>query len=262
MDDRSRASDSPKTHPSILTVDDLGLQACIHLAALVRAQEERISVTPSGRLTLAVMVQLKTLGVIDAPWPEARWDLEPRAEITPMEGFQWLYSWAAYPRSSVYDAIIELIESIKIDEMEGEWRIKLWQSLSVAEIEFYFRSQLVKHRFESDWATDIEFVYRERRAAMSIARWRYCCWAAVRHGASVCQQQAIPDPTMVRAAIYSELRRRAEQLASGAWPGCSFSPSSPRPMNALGRLFVELLSRHQHAFWSLPASDAGLSAQY
>lgn len=258
MNDRSRSPDSPRSHPSIPTVDDLGLQACIYLAALFRAQEERTYVTPASRLTLAIMVELKTLGVIDAPWPDSRWDLEPRAEITPIEGFQWLYKWTAYPRGSVYDAIVELIESVPVDEMRGEWRVKLWQSLSMAEIESYFGMQLAKHRFERKWASDIEYVYRECRPAMSIARWRYCCWAAVRHGASSSRQQAFPDLGAVREAIYSELRKRADLVCTGEWPGCTFPPTNPRPQNALGRLFVDYLSKVGSGYWTSPATDVGL----
>jgi hypothetical protein len=210
------------------------------------------------------MVELKTLGIIDAPWPDARWDLEPRAEITPIEGFQWLYVWAAYPRSSVYDAIVDLVESVAsvaIDEMDGEWRIKLWRSLSVAEIERYFRSQLIKHRFEGNWAADVEYAYRECRAAMSIARWRYCCWAAVRHGASWSRQHTHPDLNAIRDAIYGELGRRADHVCTGAWPSRSFPPSNPRPDNALGRLFVDLLSRVGNSYWTAPADDAALITQ-
>lgn len=260
MNDRSRSSDSPRSQPSIPTIDDLGLQASIYLAALLRAQEERISVTPASRLTLAMMVELKTLGIIDAPWPEARWDLEPRAEITPIEGFQWLYAWAAYPRDSVHEAIVELIESVRLKEMDSEWRVKLWQSLSVAEIESYFGLQLAKHRFEREWASDIEYVYRDFRPAMSIARWRYCCWAAVRHGASSSLRQVRPDPNTVREAIYSELRKRADQVCTGEWPGCTFPPTNLRPQNALGRLFVDQLSTVGSGYWNSPATDIGLLA--
>ncbi|TXI48861.1 MAG: hypothetical protein E6Q50_09190 [Lysobacter sp.] len=248
------------TSPSPQTVEDLGLQGCVYLSALLQAQDEGLGVTPTDRLTLATMAELKGLGVIDVPWPENRWNLEPRAEITPAEGFQWRYAWSAYARNLIGEALEEYLQSIPRDELACPWRTQLWQTLSVAETEQYFEQQLVKHRFEASWAQDIVLVHQQRRPALSIARWRYCCWAAVRHGASVSQQQATPDTAVVRDAIYSELRRRADQVASGAWPNCSFPPSNPRPTNALGRLFVEVLSRVQDAFWTIPASDAGFSA--
>jgi hypothetical protein len=245
---------------SIPTVDDLGLQGCVYLFALLRAQDERLSITPTSRLTLATMVELQALGIIDAPWPEARWDLEPRAEVTPIEGFQWRYTWDAYARHTVIDALADFLGSIPMDELSSSWRTQLWQTLSIAEIEHYLGQQLIKHRFETAWAHDIEFVYRERRPGMSIARWRYCCWAAVRHGASISQRQAQPDLSAVREAIFAELRRRADQVASGAWPNCAFPPSNLRPTNVLGLLFVDVLSRVRDGFWTIPPSDAGLMA--
>lgn len=248
------------TSPCLQTVEDLGLQGCVYLSALLQAQEEALSVTPTDRLTLSIMAELKGIGVIDAPWPESRWKLEPRAEITPVEGFQWRYAWSVYARNRIAEALDEYLQSIPREYLACPWRTELWQMLSVAETEQYFEHQLVKHRFEASWAQNIELILLEQRPPLSISRWRYCCWAAVRHGASVSQQQASPDTAVIRDAIYRELRRRADHVASGAWPNCSFPPSNPRPTNALGRHFVDVVSRIQDAFWTLPASDTAFSA--
>src|SRR3546814_7629193 len=71
------------------SVDDLGLQGCLNLWALLTGQERRLAIAPTVRMTLIVMNLLREQGVIEVPWPNAIWAAKPEAEQTPLEGLQW-----------------------------------------------------------------------------------------------------------------------------------------------------------------------------
>ena len=72
----------PAVSPS--TLDDLGVPGCLALAALLTAQERRTAIAPTRLRALAQLHQLRDLRIIDTPWPELRWAMEPAAEETPL----------------------------------------------------------------------------------------------------------------------------------------------------------------------------------
>ena len=82
--------------PAPATVDELGLRGCLYLWALLTGQEYRLPVAQTKRMTLVAMGYLQERGVIEVPWPVARWELKPEAQITPIEGLQWHLSWTVY----------------------------------------------------------------------------------------------------------------------------------------------------------------------
>ncbi|HUR39783.1 MAG TPA: hypothetical protein VM240_01305 [Verrucomicrobiae bacterium] len=240
------------------TIDDLGVRGSLYLGALLLGQGGRLPVAPTMRATLAVLDLLKEFGLIEVPWPEARWPVRPDAEETPIEQLQWRYAWGAYSRDALPEAIEEYLQSVPRDDYGLACRLKLWEELASAEAESFFEHQLVKHRFPADWARDLAFVQRQSPQNLSVSQWRYCVWAAVRHGGALAQQQYTPDPAVLREGIFVELRRRVSHVAGGQWGACSLPPFQRLPQSALGRVFVRHLTGPEFDFWSAAPSLTGL----
>lgn len=230
------------------TVDELGLQGCLYLWALLTGQSQRLPVGQTKRMTLVVLNHLRERGIIDVPWPHKRWDLQPDATCTPIENLQWRLAWEAYEPPRLTEALEDYFDSLEQDDFVTAVKLRLWMDIGSAETERFFEQQLVKHRFPGDWAQDAAFVYRESAIVLTLAQWRYCAWAAVRRGASLALQQG-PHADGVREAIYQEIRRRAAAVASGAWSGCSFPPFSPQPESAVGRGFAYKVTRLGPLYW-------------
>lgn len=241
------------------TVDDLGLQGCLYLWALLTSQERRLLVAPTRRLTLTAMNVLREQGIIEVPWPEARWSATPAAEETPLEGLQWRQLWTVYEPAHLSTALEDYLQAVGKGDFEMAVRLRLWIEIGAAEVERFFEQQLVKHHFPSDWAQDMAFAYRENNLCLSLAQWRYCAWAAVRRGASLAMQQGIPGEHQ-REAIYRELRHRAAIVATGAWPNCALPPYHPTPESALARGFTKFLSKLGMTYWiGRPSIEAMLA---
>lgn len=242
------------------TLDDLGLPGALDLGALMHAQARRLKVAATRRMTLAVLERLRTLDLVDVPWPEARWEVAPDAWETPIEGLQWRLAWTAYVPADLSDACIDYLRSVPRDDYGIALRLRLWRDLVLAEAESYFEYQLEKHQFDAGWAQDLAFVARDMRADLSAAQWRYCAWAATRQGASYQLQQRSPDPVRVREVIHAELRRRIGPVASGQWSNASFVPRSPQPDNGLSRLFAFELTHLGAMFWAIAPNELSLLA--
>lgn len=242
---------APVTPP---TIDDLGVRGSLYLAALLAAKERRLPVAPTRRSSLMIMDLLRDMGLIAVPWPEPRWEIQPQAEDTPIEGLQWRYSWDAYLREGLLIALEEYLHSLPRDDYGLALRAEIWEELVLAEAENFFEWQLTRHQFDPAWAQDLIFAYRDTQPTLSIAQWRYCCWAATRHGASVAQQQRIPDAAAVREATYAELRRRANKVGAGNWPKCAFPPFNPMPESALGQIVTQRLLCSTDFYWNSPLS--------
>lgn len=240
------------------TVDDLGLLGALDIGALALAQAARLRVSPTRRMTLALMERLREGQLIDVPWPEPRWEIAPESLETPIEGLQWRLAWKAYRLESLPDAVTDYLRSVERDEYGIALRLRLWRELVLAESERFFEQQLAKHRFDPAWAQDLIFVQRETRAELSASQWRYCVWVATRQGASVALQLRSPDPEAVRQAIYADLVRRIGPVASGQWANASFVPHVTRPESALARLFAYELTNLRDAFWPLVPSELAL----
>lgn len=239
------------------TLDELGVQGCLRLAALLAASDQRLPVAPTRRLTLVYMGQLKELGLIEAPWPEARWPADPSAEETPLEQIQWRYCWKDYLRPGLLPVLDEFLREVPRDDYGVACRMQLWQELAVAEAERFLESQLVKYNLDGAWAQDLVFAMRDAKAPLPIAQWRYCCWAAVRYAAAQTQRYRGTDQAArLREDMYDELRRRAARLVSGNWTGCAFVPFNLTPESAASRLFTASLTELGPLFWTeLPSAD-------
>jgi hypothetical protein len=231
------------------TVDDLGLQGCVALSALLMAQEHRLPVAPTRRMTVATMLRLRDIGIIQVPWPEALWLAVPDAEETPIEHLQWKLTWSAYERCRLREALAEYLDQFPRDDHCLGLRLALWSDLVDSEAERFFGQQLAKHRFDIAWAADITFVLKAlRHLCLSASQWRYCGWAATRKGASVAQQFG-QHSDAVRESIYSELRKRAVNVSSGTW-NCALPPGNPVPESGLGRCFTGHLAKLGYIYWN------------
>lgn len=228
------------------------MRGCLYLAALLHGQDGRLPIGATLRATLAALDLLREFGLIEVPWPQERWAIQPDAEETPIERLQWRYAWSTYARSAVHEALEDYLQSVPRDDYGLACRLQLWEELALAETEHFFEQQLTKHRFDAGWARDLAFVHRQSRSTLSIAQWRYCVWAAVRHGGALAQQQHVPDLPAIREAIHGELRRRVGYVAGGQWDRCALPPFQRLPHSALGRLFVTQLVRSDLDFWSAP----------
>ncbi len=236
------------------TVDELGLQGCLYLWALLTGQKRRLPIAPTKRMTLVILALLQDQGVIEVPWPQMRWEFKPDAHTTPIEGLQWRLAWTVYEPGRLLEALDDYFDTLERDDFVTAFQLRLWTDIGSAETERFFEQQLAKHRFPGGWALDIAFAYRDC-PVLTLAQWRYCAWAAVRRGASLALQQG-PQTDGVREAIYQEVRRRASAVASGAWSGCSFPPSSPHPESALGRGFAYRVTRLGPLYWTgWPSSE-------
>lgn len=241
------------------TVDDLGLQGCLTLWALITAQERRLPVAPTRRLTLAAMELLRDQGVIQVPFPNGRWEANPAALETPLEHLQWQLKWSVYEPAQLFLALEDYLASVEQDEAGLAIRLRLWTDLANAEGERFFELQLRKHRFPGQWAGDIAFAYRGRH--LSLAQWRYCIWAAVRHGASQATQFG-PEADRIREAIYAELRRRADGITSGPWKGGALPPYHATPESAMARGFLKHLAPLGLGYWTSYASQQALEMAF
>lgn len=240
------------------TLDDLGVPGCFALAALLMAQERRLPVAPTRRMAVSLMIPLRDMGVIQTPWPQGRWEMEPTAEETPIEHLQWRYSWPDYNREGLLNVLGEFLDDVPKDDAGLAYRARLWLDLGTADTERYLEKLLIKNRFEMAWAQDLGFLMRDLGLGMPLGQWRYCCWAAVRRGASLAQQEPNAAPQMLREAIFEELKRRALRVSRGDWGNCCFAPGVPVPEDAAGRLFVSRLTRLGPVYWLSPTSWEGL----
>jgi len=236
---------------------DLSMRALIYLTALMAAQARRLPVAPTLRSSLVVMGTLSELGVIALPWPELSWPIEPNAERTPLEGLHWRYCWDLHSRTNLLSELERHLASLPRGRHVAA-RLKVWRELAFAETESFFDHELRRHHFDPRWSQDLAFVYDAARPTLSTSQWRYCCWAAVRHGASVAQRQRHTDLEAVRNATYLELRRRALRVAAGIWSNCALPPHQLLPESALGRLAAHLLPSLE-VYWLSPLTRKAFS---
>ena len=244
--------------PAPPSVEELGVRGAWYLLALTYGTDARLPIAPTTRATLVLLGFLRDFKIIEVPWPETRWPLRPDAEDTPLEGLQWRYAWPAYARANLSRALTDFLEDVPYSEAGLSCRLQYWDELSLDEAESFFEQQLAKHHFAPGWARDLAYVHRQLEGQLTISQWRYCVWAAVRHGGSLAQQQPGGDPATIRDAIYSELRRRVGFGRGGQWSQATLPPFNRSPRSALGRMFVRHLARKDLDYWDVVPSLAAL----
>ena len=58
----------------------------LFLAALLKAQAQRIPLAPTRSAAVRVLDALQSRALIQVPWPADRWQIRPDAEVTPGTG--------------------------------------------------------------------------------------------------------------------------------------------------------------------------------
>lgn len=235
------------------TLVDLGVEGCLYLASLLGAQHRRLPLAPTRRMTISTLEWLRHRGLIEVLWSE-RPLLVPDTEFLPIEQLQWRFCWNSHLREGLLEALEDCLEIVPRSDEGLEIRCQLWADLAFAESEQFFEQQLSKHHFDTSWSQDFGFAYKAIARPLSGAQWRYCLWAATRHGASVAIQNG-PKKEGIREAIYGELQRRARKILSGELGGCSLPPGNQIPNSAMGRIFSNNLCRLGRSYWSVPNSE-------
>ncbi|WP_228962313.1 hypothetical protein [Xanthomonas codiaei] len=195
------------------------------------------------------MDALQVLKLIQVPWPADRWTIRPDAQDTPIEGLQWAFTWTTHDPTHLLPAVEEQLQDWASDAELAAHRRALWDELARWETEHFMEQQLLKHRFDARWARDIGFVFASA-PGLPIAQWRYCCWAAVRQGASVAQQKYAQDPALIREAIFEELKKRLRYLVSAGPALGMFTPFSCLPESAVARIYVEHIAPMGWDYWT------------
>lgn len=243
------------------SLDEFGAQNCFALASLLLAQQERLLVAPTREATIRLMRRLCETGVIVTPWPEAQWPAEPRAETTPLERLHWRYVWQPYLLAELPELLQAQLAKLPTTPHGRELCVLIWRELALAEAQDFFAGQLIKNGFDGEWAADLEFAFREVAGELPIAKWRYCGWAAVRHGASLSQQRCGQiSPQSLRESIYAELLKRSRYVTGPTSRGCELPPFWPVPRSAAGQLLAQRMTSLGAAYWSSAPSVAAIGA--
>lgn len=236
--------------PLVPSLEALGLRATLYLAGLLRAQAQRIPVAPTRHAALRALDTLQSLHLIEVPWPAERWQIRPDAEVTPMENLQWAYAWPVHERSHLLTALEDQLTEWVHNDTLDEQRSAVWEELAQWETEQFLEQQLRKHHFDFEWARDVAFVFRTAPRGLPIARWRYCCWAAVRQGASVAQRQGARDAAGIREAIFQEMHNRLRILVSGSTQLGMFTPFQAMPGSSVAQIFVQHVLPMDWGYWT------------
>lgn len=241
------------------SIENLAAPGCLFLLALVMAQEQRLPVSPTFRVSLEALDLLNTLGVIETPAPATPWAETVEALETPIERFRWRRRWDEH--TDLPKVLLRRINEARASGDDISMQLRVWRVLVLAEVEQYFEQQLIKHHFDRLWANDLSYIYRHAEVGLSIAQWRYCCWAATRQGASIALQTRQSDAEVVREAIYLELGKRARHVSKPSWDKCSFPPSNALPKSALARLFASEWTQLGADYWILPPEERSLGSK-
>ena len=121
--------------------DELGLQGCLYLWALLTGQARRLPIAPTKRMSLVVMALLQDHGVIEVPWPEMRWEFKQDAQNTPIEGLQWRLAWTVYEPARLLEALDDYFDTLEQTDYTVAVGLRLWSDLAPAEAERYFEQQ-------------------------------------------------------------------------------------------------------------------------
>ena len=212
------------TPSGVASIEELGLRGTLFLAALLAAQLRRIPVAPTRRSTLLVLDALRDLALIQVPWPADRWQIRPDAEVTPIEDLQWAFAWSTHERRHLLPVLEDQLGDMAHDVELADAKLELWDELALWETEQFLEQQLLKHHFDPGWARDVGFVFQSGPRGLPIAQWRYCCWAAVRQGASVAMRLGVHDSAHVREAIFQEVKKRLRYLMTSSPQQGMFKP--------------------------------------
>lgn len=239
-------------------LEDLDLFASCGLAALAQSRDVHRPVTPTKAMTVLVLQALEQRGILALPWPKARWELPPRGYLAPVEQLGWDYVWPTVELGGLGNAIELVLEDRARDSVYVDEVVQTWRSLVQAECADYFEYQLGKHGLDRSWTSDLAWLPRHYLDDLSLARWKYLIWSAVRHGTMQCMGSGF-DPRQTREAIRTT-------LASGQRLGFArreefdgFIPRTSVPHSLMAALLVRVTQLGQ-SYWTQPPSLLGWEA--
>jgi len=238
-------------------LQDLDIFAACGLAALVQTRVVRRPVTPSKAMTINVLEELRLRGVVAVPWPQARWELPPRGFLAPLEQLGWDYIWPEVELGGLSHAIEAALQDRSRDEAGDEELVEVWRALVQAECVDYFEFQLAKHGMDRSWSCDLAWLPRHYLDDLSLSRWKYLIWSAVRQGAMESLASAF-DPTQTRNAVATMLAspQRLGFAQRGEFGG--FVPRTPHPHSLMAQVFVRAVEKLEFDYWNQPPSWLGL----
>lgn len=239
-------------------VADLDVYAACGLLALLRGREERRPIAPTKAFTIQILETLRIRGVVEVPWPAARWELPPRGYLTPLEQLGWEYVWPEVELGGLGHHLEDFLQCNAGAPDMADQRLAVWQSLIRAECAEYFEFQLSKHGFDPTWSSDLDWLPARYWDELSLARWKYLIWSAVRHGAQECLRSQF-DGKQTREAIARMLMspQRFGFAIRGHFDG--FLPKAPLPHSLMGDSFVRFAKKLGFLYWTEPPNESAVT---
>lgn len=206
-------------------------------------------------MTVRVLEALGQRGIVELPWPNTRWELPPRGYLAPLEQLSWDYVWTAFEIGGLGYAIEQALEDRPRDEFYRDDLVRVWRALVQAECVEYFEFQLGKHGMDKSWSCDLSWLPRHYQDDLSLSRWKYLIWSAVRHGAMHCMGSRC-DPVQTRGAIASMLGslQRLDFAMRGEFDG--FLPKHALPHSLMAATFTRA-TQLGLSYWREPPSMIG-----
>lgn len=239
-----------------LCLEDLDAFAACGLAALVQSRDLRRPVAPTKAMTVRVLVALQARGIVALPWPEPQWELPPRGYLAPLEQLGWDYVWPAVELGGLGRAIEMTLQDRPRDGAYVDDLVNVWRALVQAECVEYFEYQLGKHGLDRSWSCDLAWLPRHYADDLSLARWKYLIWSAVRQGAMQCMGTGF-DIRQTRDAIAATLAssQRLGFATRNEFEGF-LSKTSKTPHSLMAAMFVRATGLGR-SYWTQPPSMLG-----
>lgn len=237
---------------------DLDLFAACGLAALVQSRDVHRPVTPTKAMTIRVLHALEQRGIIALPWPEARWELPPRGYLAPLEQLGWDYHWSAHELGGLGRSIEQALEDRPHDGDYVDEAVQTWRALIQAECIEYFEFQLSKHGLDPSWSSDLAWLPRHYLDDLSLARWKYLIWSAVRQGTMQFMGSGF-DARPAREAIAATLASTQRLGFAKRDEFDGFVPRTAAPHSLMAAVFVRQ-AKLGRAYWAQPPSLLGWEA--
>ena len=245
----------PAAHAQHLS--DLGVHDACGLLALVRSRGLRRPISPTKAMTVHILDTLRLRGIVEVPWPAARWELPPRGFLTPIEQLSWDFVWSTMQLEGLVPHLEDLLREYSHAPSSQDELIAVWRALIRAECVEYFEFQLTKHGFEPAWSADLDWLPAHYLDDLSLVQWKYLIWSAVRHGAMECLRSRF-NPQQTRNAIASMLAssHRLGYALGGNFEG--FRPRSLHPYSLMGESMLFFASQLGSLYWTEPPNELAL----
>jgi hypothetical protein len=180
--------------------------------------------------------------------------LPPRGFLTPIEQLGWDYVWPEVELGGLGSDLEDFLQRNASAADMSDQRLAVWQALIRAECVEYFEFQLVKHGFDPAWSSDLDWLPARYLDELSLVRWKYLIWSAVRYGAQECLRSQF-DPKQTREAIARMLTntQRFGFAMRGNFDG--FLPKVPMSYSLMGDSFIRFAKKLGFFYWTEPPNE-------